>query len=114
MRTAAPSVQRRGSAAPKRAGSGSERTETKGAKAWAEAATGLWANAAAWAGLVVCVWLVAPKRIGEVWRVDGARRTAVNLPWLLPPQAGTQTLEMVLGSQIETVSVRAKECVETF
>ena len=65
---------------------------------------------ALWIGLLVCLWLLFPRRVGQVWRLEGPQRTPVTLPWFLPREAGTEVLETTLRPPIETVSVRAKGC----
>ena len=65
---------------------------------------------ALWIVLLVCLWCLFPKRVGQVWWLEGPQRTPVTLPWFLPREAGTYVLETTLRAQIETVSVRAKGC----
>ena len=65
---------------------------------------------ALWIGLLVCLWLLFPKRVGQVWLLEGPQRMPVTLPWFLPREAGTVVLETIVRAPIETVSVRTRGC----
>jgi hypothetical protein len=67
-------------------------------------------HVALWIGLLVCLWFLFPKHVGQIWLLEGPRRMPVTLPWFAPREHGAQTLEMMLLKPIERLSVRTKDC----
>jgi hypothetical protein len=65
-----------------------------------------------WTMLLLSLWALFPKRIGEVWRVGGGTRTRVSLPWYGGQETGVRQFEAQLFAPMDALSVRTDDVLE--
>ncbi|HEV2208860.1 MAG TPA: glycosyltransferase family 39 protein [Verrucomicrobiae bacterium] len=69
-------------------------------------------NLVLWAALLLVLWAVFPKRLGEVWSIRDGARTKVALPSYGGRDTGVRQFEAQLLSPVETLSIRADDALE--
>ncbi len=72
----------------------------------------LFPNLVLWAALLFGVWALFPKRVGEIWKIDGATRHRVNLPWYGHREPGVRQFDVELLAPVDRLSARADDCIE--